>query len=637
MPALRTVPGLRLLLCILAAYFVAGFLGSGILLEVNRSFFWFMVLIISIGGMFLKLRSYHHLLFGISFSVLLFFLALDHKLQHENRYQEILVQVEDDSLYTLKILDSSQRRNSWRTRAKILKGPLKGKYCYLYTREEPKLDIGTIIRIDEHLERIPPTINPDQFDYQLYLLKNQIIGRIFVDPSKIQIVGKKISLLDRPLLWQKYLLNILTSNIHPENLSIAQALILGYRDELDPETRSLFIDTGTMHLLAISGMHMGILAWLLYIIFHRLMPYRSQKIYALLSILICLWMFSAITGFTSSAVRAVIMISLFLLGRHFMKAQNSYNILFITCSVMLLLNPSYFEDIGFQLSFLAVLSILFFYPRIHNLFVFKNRILQWSWSIIALGIAAQIGTLGISLHNFHVFSPWFWLTGIPGAFFASLNLILGLVLLLVANLIPWLTIIVTFALNIGLDAFRATLEASYIFQWHHFDQLFWTKEMVFWYYVFLVFLAFYLAQKYILYWRMTLASALCFLLFLKIDLIRTSNQFEILKVQGLKAPVYEITRGNQVLIYNPNMVPNDQIEFMMKEHRTRNRIRQLYELNAPLKSLIPSILLQDDNKNICQVSLPIELVSGPDKCLIVTDQTIKNPSIISTIKKHQTP
>ena len=586
MPAIRTIPGLKILLCILA-----GFLLAAVSPEVWTSWYSAMASILFVIPLLLyKRKAYNYPLFTLSaaLAIALFSCCLYLRYQINLEHKETLLA--HTEIERVALLEKSERRNSWRYRAQILDGPIKDIEIYLYSREALPYPIGTIVMLNETAEILEEPKNPDQFDYRSFLMRKGIFGRLFVHPETMQQTGKVSGWKYAPIIWRNHLLYQLEDFLPDEELPLAQALLLGFRDEMPRELSDKFRESGTMHLLAISGMHMGIIAWLLHLIFQRLFPYRRQKIWALIGTLFSLWFFLALCGFPSSGIRACFMISLFMIGRWHMKNQNTFNLLFCTAALMLLIKPGYVQDLGFQLSCAAVLGILIFYPKIYGVFSFRNKMLDSSYSLAALGISAQLGTLGLSMHYFHVFSPWFWLTGIPGAILATLNMIAGVIFLGVAVAIPAIAQVTGALFSIGLSALIRCMEWSYYLSWHHFEDIFWPSSMVWSYYLFLLFAAFFLHHKNRTSLLAALASLVLFFSSYYAHRINVVGQFEICKVLGLGHPVYEISRGRQLLVLNPDEVPPEKIEYFMREHRIRNGITEIIELKSQVPADLTGLL-----------------------------------------------
>lgn len=252
--------------------------------------------------------------------------------------------------------------------------------------------------------------------------------------------------------------------VDDENIPILSAITLGKKDEISKETKSNFSLSGGSHVLAVSGLHVGII-YMILLWLTSLLPYRRWIfVTAHIVVIACLWIYAFICGLPASVVRSSLMFSL-VSGAFIVERQNlSLNSVFVSAFIMLLYNPLYLFNIGFQLSYSAVISILLFYPKISALFTFNNKILVWVWSMIAVSAAAQIGTLPLTLYYFHQMPVYSLVTNflvIPAAFF----LIYTGASLLALNwwnaVAEWIGRIIDFLTTMLQDGVRTIVELPY--------------------------------------------------------------------------------------------------------------------------------------------------------------------------------
>ena len=219
-----------------------------------------------------------------------------------------------------------------------------------------------------------------------------------------------------------------------KDAAVLTALTLGDKHLLDHETRESFSTAGAMHLLAVSGLHVGmiwlVLDFLLRFPGHRLL-FRLLKS---ILILIILWIYASVTGFSESVTRSVTMFSVLTLSRIIHRESNIYNTLLLSAFIMLLLHPLRISDAGFQLSFLAVLGIVSIQPVWEAFAQARSRILRYLRGLLTVSISAQVATLPLSLHLFHRFPLWFLLTNL-----AAIPLVSIILCFFVVSL-PWIMI-----------------------------------------------------------------------------------------------------------------------------------------------------------------------------------------------------
>lgn len=202
-------------------------------------------------------------------------------------------------------------------------------------------------------------------------------------------------------------------NLTDEEKSVLATITVGYRQAMNRDVRTLFSVTGVAHILAVSGFHVAIVCGFLSFLLSFLPRNGFCKWCRYLLTIILLWSFIAVTGFAASAVRAGLMLTLFLTGGVLGRLTERYNILAASAFGMLVYEPLYLFDIGFQLSYLAVLSILYFQPRLQRLIEIRNPFLLVPWRWITVTLSAQVGTTFLCLYYFGRFSTVFLLTNLP--------------------------------------------------------------------------------------------------------------------------------------------------------------------------------------------------------------------------------
>ena len=276
------------------------------------------------------------------------------------------------------------------------------------------------------LEKINPPQNPYQFNYKNYLkrlgihhqitLKNQIV-EVFPQPPKTLTGYAELVRETLNKRLQKLAFN-------PIELAFVKALFLGQRQDIASDVYADYAKAGVVHILAISGLHIGIILMILLFILQPLLYFKRGKTIRLLFILVTLWSFAVIAGLSPSVVRAVTMFSLFAIVKGLKRSSNSINTLAISAFVLLLIRPAFCFDLGFQLSYAAVAAIIIIKPILDSWITFKNGITNWFLDLLKLSVAAQLGVLPLSLYYFHQF---------PGLFFVT-NLVIVPCLMLVLGL-----------------------------------------------------------------------------------------------------------------------------------------------------------------------------------------------------------
>ena len=291
----------------------------------------------------------------------------------------------------------------------------------------PFTDNSTIL-FHCNFEKIKNLGYPGEFDSEYYWKNKGVYEIGFINnESNIKLVKHSHQKILSPVSFRNNLTEILKSVLTGQELALANALILGERNLLTNETTQGFSDTGAMHILAVSGLHIGILLQILLRIFQLFQKFISKNLATILSLII-VWFYALITGFSPSVVRSVIMFSLLLIGSIKGKENSELNILAFSAFILLSWKPNYIYDVGFQLSYTAMLGIYLFYPFLKNVIISRYKILQLIIEGSMVGIAAQITTIPLTLYYFHQFPNYFILTNIALMAFSFIILLLGILL-----------------------------------------------------------------------------------------------------------------------------------------------------------------------------------------------------------------
>lgn len=302
--------------------------------------------------------------------------------------------------------------------------------------------------------RIEGPRNPGEFDLGQYNRRQGIFYRAFVQPEHVlqRVPQHGFSLMTALHRVERYMTGVSAGYFtSPAEKAVADALILGYKDDLDEETVNRFSRSGTSHVLAVSGLHVGIL-WL---ILDKLLAFlnrrKATRIGKFVLSLGILWGYATLTGLSPSVLRAAIMFSCFAFSGLLKKDYNSINTLCVSAWLQLLIDPMVLFNAGFQLSYAAVAGILVFYPLIKNGVYFKHKYVRLIWELVALTLAAQLTTLPVSLYWFGQFPTWFAFSNLPIVPLSGLALQLGLAAY-VLEWVPYLgeTLFHLFVLSIKL-------------------------------------------------------------------------------------------------------------------------------------------------------------------------------------------
>jgi competence protein ComEC len=277
------------------------------------------------------------------------------------------------------------------------------------------LKYGDEIMFPADFKEISPPQNPGEFNYKRYLSFHNIYHQQYVAADKWSMlyINNGNALMSCVYKIRNSLLNKLkVHELKGDEYAVGAALILGYSDKLDAEIMNAYASTGTLHVLSVSGLHVG----LVYVVFNFLLGFLERfkrgKLLKGILIIVLLWAYAALTGLSPAVLRATAMFSFVVLGQSLRRTTNIYNTLAVSCFVLILFNPFLIFDVGFQLSYLAVLGIVFLQPLIYNWWYINNWLLDQIWKITSVSIAAQLATLPVSLFYFHQFPNYFLLSNL---------------------------------------------------------------------------------------------------------------------------------------------------------------------------------------------------------------------------------
>ncbi len=301
-----------------------------------------------------------------------------------------------------------------------------------------QINYGDVLIVRGAPELTTPPSNPGEFNYKNYLSYQNIHYQQFIGDDFIEVGAQPPNWVVQKAIEIRGSLRSLLLEYIPDakSNSIVQALVLGIKDDLDNEVIRSFSATGAMHILAVSGLHVGIIYGIIFFLFKFIKLHkRKYRWYVAFFSIAIFWSYALITGLSPSVLRAVTMFSFVALGQALFRKGNIYNTLALSALVLLLFSPYLIMSVGFQLSFLAVFGIVYLHPKLYALLTIDQWFLDKLWSLTCVSIAAQLATGPLSLLYFHQFPTYFLISNlfiIPAAFI----ILIGGLLLLLFSLLP---------------------------------------------------------------------------------------------------------------------------------------------------------------------------------------------------------
>jgi competence protein ComEC len=290
----------------------------------------------------------------------------------------------------------------------------EGSILLYFSAGDSLLAYGDRLLVSARADSIPPSQNPGEFDYRKYLSYRGIYHRSYVKPGAYKLIVHNTgnAVLRFALSVRKHLLELLSRNLSEQSYAVASALLIGYTGDLDPDLVTAFAHSGTLHVLSVSGMHVAVIYLVLSACLGFMDRSRLLKVLRVLILMGFLWMYALVTGFSPPVLRACVMLSLVIVGQVLNRNVNVYNILSASAFGLLLYNPFYIADVGFQLSYTALTGILLLQPFIYRQLYVKNFLADKAWQLTSTSIAAQVFAFPLGLLYFGQFPNYFVLTNL---------------------------------------------------------------------------------------------------------------------------------------------------------------------------------------------------------------------------------
>lgn len=305
---------------------------------------------------------------------------------------------------------------------------------------EKILNIDDLLLISSKIKKIYAPLNPHQFDYSMYMKSLGIYNQVYSSYQSFlnQSKGKPTLRGQASKIRNQLIKKLNNSALTPNEIEIVKALILGQKKDINKQLYSDYAAAGAIHVLAVSGLHVGIIYFILITLLRPLKRLFKHELIISIIIVISLWGFAFLTGLSPSVIRAVTMFSFFAFAKAINRETNTINTLFLSYFTLLIINPLWLFHIGFQLSYLAVLSILWLLPLFNKVYCPKNYFARKIWDIFTVTLAAQTGIFPLSIYYFHQFPGLFFMTNLIILPFLGVLLVGGIILIILSifNVIP---------------------------------------------------------------------------------------------------------------------------------------------------------------------------------------------------------
>lgn len=506
----------------------------------------------------------------------------------------------------------------------------EGNILVYFSKEEnkPNIQYGSLLLIKKPLQNITNAGNPGGFDYRRFSLFQNIGQQVFLKQGDYQILDqKKISPIGEWLNHTRQnILSIIRKNITETNeQSIAEALLIGYRADLDRDLVQAYSNTGVVHIIAISGLHLAMIYGLIVLLFQ---PFNNKKwmpfVKAVASIIV-LWTFTLIAGSAPSILRSAVMCTFIVVGETFSKRSNIYNNLAASAFVILLFNPFSLWDVGFQLSYSAVFSIVLFSQSITNWFYFTNKVVKGIWNLMAVTISAQILTMPLILYHFHQFPVLFLFANLLAVPFSGLILYAELLLIVVApftEIAHFVGALTEHCIHF-LNQFILSINAIPFAQITSIQINILQTVALF---VMMIGISFWFLKKQRKGLLVSLAALLLFFTVRTIDLIHCNQQQKIIVYNVPQHQAMDLIEGRQYQFLGDTVLTKDG--FLRNFHLQPSRILHRIEPAGKLHSIaIENHIIAGTNKKIIVIDDALPQLKNSAKIKVDAVLISKNPKL----------
>jgi competence protein ComEC len=485
--------------------------------------------------------------------------------------------------------------------------PTHGKILFLHPKDSLKMPFleGEEFFVSGSPAAIPSPLNPHQFDYSGFMankgvyrqldLRRGVYEKLPGEKNDIKIAAAKLRKKITAALQEK--------DFGREELAVVQALLLGQKQDISAETYNNFAASGAIHILAVSGLHVGIILLILKMFLAPLGRIKNGKYLKTILIILCLWGFAILAGLSPSVVRAVTMFSFIAVGLEIKRRTGTLNSVFLSLMLLLLIRPQWIFEVGFQLSYSAVISIVLFQPLLSGLYQPSTKAGKYFWGLLTVTIAAQAGVLPLSLYYFHQFPGLFFLTNLLILPFLGLILFAGVlvIVLALAGLLPsFLVKTYEFIIEMlnGSVALIARQE-QFLFK----DIPFSLAEVIGWY---ILIFAIYLLWKAFSYRKLllTLASVILLQLIYVSETISSEDQFIVF--HRSRSTMIGQTEGKNLKLFHNLAISAAEMN-LIKNYTTGEKLSEITE-QAPRNIYLQKghFLILLDSSGIVPGNIPQE-------------------------------
>lgn len=421
--------------------------------------------------------------------------------------------------------------------------------------------------------------NPDALDYAQFMKNKGVFQYAYVKAGEHFLVAS--SSLPWYQLWAQKAANFVAEVINKylkdgSSKAIAEALLIGKQSDIDGETYQAYAQTGAIHVLSVSGLHVAIFIggfiWAFSQIKNRSWIWKLGK---LLILLLLVWFYAMMTGLAPSVVRAGVMISLYLIGKEIFKGKDNYNILSVSAIIMLIYNPLYLFQLSFQFSFISLLSILYFQPIIKKWYVAPNKYVDFVWSLINVSIAAQILIFPFTVYYFHQFPVYFALSGMVAVPIVSFIIYLGSAGVILEKIFPYLSKLLFLVLDYFIYWLNGIIKWISQLPFALIENIWLTDLMLLLSVSSIILMMIWVENRHFNVLKLAMLSMLVALGLNSYNKIESLNQHQLVIYDVNQGCLVDMTKGRRVHRSLEGDLDLKQIDYVSKNHLIKTKIQDV--------------------------------------------------------------
>jgi competence protein ComEC len=493
----------------------------------------------------------------------------------------------------------SEKKQSYKTIASVQAvlfdhsiNKASGKIILYFQKDSASqlLHYGKQLLLYKALQPVKNTGNPGCFDYQRYCTFQGISHQVYLKQG--EYVALKI---ENENLFRKFLFStrakivaLLKKYIPGKKESgLAEAMLIGYKEDLDQRLVQSYSDTGVVHIIAISGLHLALIYWILTLLCKPLAQRKGGKLLQPILIIAGLWLFSCIAGGSPSVLRSAVMFTCVVIGAHLNRKASIYNSLAASAFLLLCYNPFWLWDAGFQLSYAAVLSLAMFYKSIYNLLFVPNKFLDLLWKSISVTLAAQILTVPVSVYLFHQFPNLFLIANLLAVPLSSL-IIIGEIILCMVGAFPFIASGVGYLLHYAINWLNTFIEWVGSLPYATMGNLQINQGQLVCLYAFISAMAWWLLKNNRKGAVLSLLALLGFIIFRAVDIWNTGQQKKLIVYNVPRHSAIDVMVGTKYFFKGDSLLQQDDL--LQKFHLQPCRL-----LHRVINSFNPGNILVEKN------------------------------------------